>query len=150
MDEPSGILILGIGNPARGDDGLGPAIIDLFEQAGFSGVEARTDYQLQVEEAMEIGRYGRVVFVDASRSAEPPFQYFQLPEQSDPKALDTHDVSPEALIHLARTLFSATTPASVLAIRGYDFTPFSERLSIAAEENLRLAFQYLTHRLRLS
>jgi len=60
--------------------------------------------------------------------------------------LDTHSVSPEAMMFLARTLFGATTTASVLAIRGYEFEPFVESLSSAAEENLEQAFRHLVQK----
>jgi len=143
MVELKKTLVLGYGNPARGDDGLGPAFIETLEQAALADVETRVDYQLCVEDAMDIGDYREVVFIDASRSAEPPFEFYPLNESKKPETLDTHSISPEALIYLARVLFDAPTPALVLAIRGYQFEPFIEFLSPVAEQNLKVAFQYL-------
>lgn len=62
--------------------------------------------------------------------------------------LDTHQLSPQALMHLARTLFGVTTAASVLAIRGYQFEPFRESLSEQAEQNLNAALDYLLSELQ--
>ena len=137
-------LVLGFGNPARGDDGLGPALIARLQNAGVEWLETRCDYQLCVEDAMDIGKFGHVLFVDACKTAAAPYTRYALPEKPAPQTLDTHNLSPEALMFLARTLFSASTSASVLAIRGYRFEPFVESLSPAAEENLQQAFRYLT------
>ena len=139
-------LVLGYGNPARGDDGLGPAMIVLLDQADFDQLETRVDYQLCVEDAMDIGNFKHVIFVDASPSIAPPYHLYPLEDSARPMSLDTHSVSPEAMMFLARTLFSATTTASVLAIRGYVFEPFVESLSSAAEGNLEQAFQHLVEK----
>ncbi|MCB1760510.1 MAG: hydrogenase maturation protease [Gammaproteobacteria bacterium] len=136
---PATLLVLGYGNPARGDDGIGPAFIEQLERLGLPGVETRVDYQLCVEDAMDIGTFARVLFVDASLDAAPPYRHYPLAPKLKPNRLDTHSLSPEALIHLARTLFSATTEASVIAIRGYSFEPFVETLSAGAHANLQAA-----------
>ena len=95
---------------------------------------------------MDIGGFEQVIFVDASMNVAPPYLHYALPDAVTPTTLDTHSISPEALIHLARTLFGARTKASILAIRGYDFEPFSESLSAQAVLNLNAAFLYLTEK----
>ncbi|PSR08953.1 MAG: Ni/Fe hydrogenase, partial [Bacteroidetes bacterium] len=58
-------LLLGIGNSGRADDGLGWAFAEAFsDQADLFEVELR--YQLQIEDALLISTYQRVVIVDAS------------------------------------------------------------------------------------
>ncbi len=143
------LLVLGCGNDARGDDGLGPAFIERLGAAAIPHIDARYDYQLRVEDAMDIGNYQHVIFVDASRDAQAPFEYHSLDTGTSPLSLDTHSTSPQALMQLARTLFGATTPASVLAIRGYEFEPFVEGLSAQASSNLQSALEYLSRRLRV-
>ena len=150
MGERRKTLVLGFGNPARGDDGLGPALIALLDQAAFDQLETRVDYQLCVEDAMDIGNFEHVIFVDASPSIAPPYHLYPIDNSTQPMTLDTHGVSPEAMMFLARTLFAATTAASVLAIRGYEFEPFVESLSSAAEENLDQAFQHLLQKYEFS
>ncbi len=139
---PAGSLILGYGNPARGDDGLGPALVEHLSSLGMDGVETRCDYQLCVEDAMGLGDFSRVVFVDASLNGPAPFDYSALPVTAV-KHLDTHTVSPGALMFLARNLFGASTEAFVMAIRGYQFVPFTETLSRPAERNLEYAARHL-------
>jgi Ni,Fe-hydrogenase maturation factor len=61
------IIVLGIGNTGRQDDGLGWLFLDRLKEAGFEGaMEYR--YQLQVEDAELISRYSQVIFVDASKT----------------------------------------------------------------------------------
>lgn len=146
---PSGCtLVIGYGNPARGDDGLGPAFIERLAAMALPGIEARSDYQLRVEDALEIGRFDRVIFVDAALDESAPYRHHSLDEAAPPMVLDTHQLSPQALMHLARTLFGVTTAASVLAIRGYQFEPFRESLSEQAEQNLNAALDYLLSELQ--
>lgn len=66
--KPAPILIIGIGNPSRGDDALGPLAIERLEALDLAGVELLTDFQLQVEYALDLAGRRRVIFVDASVS----------------------------------------------------------------------------------
>ena len=143
-----GILVLGYGNPARGDDGLGPALIEQLAALALAGVETRVDYQLCVEYALELGDFKRVIFVDAALDVAPPYRHYTLPESVMPATLDTHNIAPEALVYLARTLFGASSEVSMLAIRGYQFEPFSESISAAAKQNLIAALRYLTQTIK--
>ncbi|MCP3870365.1 MAG: hydrogenase maturation protease [Gammaproteobacteria bacterium] len=141
MSTPGSILVIGYGNPARGDDGLGPAFIEWLEKAEIPGIDSRIHYQLCVEDAIDIASYQQVVFVDASLEGQSSFEFFPLTEQAV-RQLDTHSVSPGGLMYLARMLFGATAGASVLAIRGYCFDPFVETLSDQARENLQGAIHF--------
>ena len=51
------ILVYGYGNPGREDDGAGPYLAGLFEEAGLLGVDTDADYQLQIEDAVAISEY---------------------------------------------------------------------------------------------
>ena len=48
------ILLIGYGNPARVDDGLGPALAKAIEQLGLADITVETGYQLQVEDACQV------------------------------------------------------------------------------------------------
>jgi len=47
----SHILVYGYGNPGRGDDGLGPALVEALELLGATGLDCESDYQLAIEDA---------------------------------------------------------------------------------------------------
>ena len=48
------VLVFGWGNPSRGDDALGPLFVDAVEAMKLPGVECLTDFQLQVEHALDL------------------------------------------------------------------------------------------------
>ena len=49
------VLIFGYGNLSRGDDALGPLIIEYIEKnCFFDGLEMITDFQLQIEHALDL------------------------------------------------------------------------------------------------
>ena len=45
------ILLIGFGNPARADDGLGPALAEEIESKNIPDVTVETDYQLTIEDS---------------------------------------------------------------------------------------------------
>ncbi|NBS18146.1 MAG: Ni/Fe hydrogenase, partial [Gammaproteobacteria bacterium] len=64
------LLILGVGNPSRGDDALGPLLIEQLEtllsqeeRAAAGGIELLTDFQLQIEHALDLLNRSLVLFV---------------------------------------------------------------------------------------
>ena len=62
------LLVIAVGNRSRGDDALGPALLDGLRDDAAIGVDLLEEFQLQVEHALDlVGRRG-VLFVDASRA----------------------------------------------------------------------------------
>ncbi len=137
------VLIFGYGNPARGDDGLGPRFIELIkpwqERAQF---DTLTDYQLQVEHSLDLEHRRQVIFIDASVSAAAPFEFSPvLPARDD--SYTSHAMSPAALLAVYEQVCDQALPrAHMLSIRGYEFelgTPISAR----AQNNLDHAVGFL-------
>jgi len=143
MKPASDTLILGWGNPGRLDDGLGPACAMAIQEMALPGVRVETDYQLQVEDAAEVARHRRVVFVDADRSGAEPFRLERLRPSLHPLSFSTHSVAPDAVLGLTQNLFKAEPEAWLLGIRGYEFDDFGEGLSDRAKQNLSAAIAFL-------
>jgi len=141
-------LILGWGNPGRRDDGLGPALVHLVANRSIDGLTLETDYQLQIEDAADVARFERVIFVDADRCGPEPFSCRRIAPADSGLGFSSHSVSPEALLALTRDLFDRQPEAWLLGIRGYEFDELQEGLSPRAEENLSAAAMYLTSSLR--
>ncbi len=141
------VLVIGYGNPGRLDDGLGPACADAIRERAIPGVTAESDYQLVVEEAAAVAEHDSVVFVDAALDGPEPFEWRPVPPAC-PAGLGTHTLDPGAVIELAQLAFGARPEAWILAIRGYDFNAFGERLSAAARKNLDAALKFLDSWLR--
>jgi len=128
-------LIIGIGNPSRGDDALGPALVERLANAGIPDTEWLTDYQLQVEYLLDLHERELIIFIDASVSAPPPFTFTPIQARED-DSYSSHALSPEALLMAYQRHYQQPAPpAYVLAIRGYRFE-LGEGLSPEAEGHL--------------
>ena len=141
------IHIIGYGNPGRQDDGLGPALIaklqSQMDEALLQQLKWKDDYQLNVEDALDIQSAQYVIFADASINCHEPFEFEKVSKTSNP-GLGSHSLSPEQLMQLCETLYGSRPQAYTLAIRGYKFDRFEEQLSPHAQENLNEALSFLT------
>jgi hydrogenase maturation protease len=136
------ILVIGIGNPSRGDDAIGPLAIERLEALGLPGVELLTDFQLQVEHALDLVGRSEVVFVDATVAGEGPFSFEPVAPAADLSAT-THALAPAAVLDVYRQYTDAPLPvARVLAVRGFEFE-LGAPLSDAAARNLDAALEVL-------
>lgn len=137
------LLVLGIGNPSRGDDALGPSFVERLEtvfsdEIARGEVELLTDFQLQVEHALDLMGRRRVVFVDASVSAAPPFALHRVVPRRE-SGVSTHAMSPGGVLEVHRRTFGEPPEAWVLGVRGERFElgePLSERASMHLERAL--------------
>ena len=138
------ILMIGYGNPARCDDGLGPALAAKLELSSLRGLRVESDYQLTVEDAHDVANHDIVIFADATLKGTEPFSFHEILPQS-PMRISTHRVSPETVLSFAQNMFQSRVTAYLLGIRGYEFNRFEERLSEGAERNLEKAFAFIQH-----
>ena len=135
------ILIFGWGNPSRGDDALGPLLIERVASLDLPGVECLTDFQLQVEHALDLLDRKSILFVDASFSAAAPFSTSLLASTHD-GSFSTHAISPEAVMQVYVDLHGETPPpCHLLAIRGERFE-LGESLSPVAARHLEAALAW--------
>ena len=136
------VLVLAVGNPSRGDDALGPELAARVEAAALPGVEVITEFQLQVENALDLEGRERVVFVDAGTGTPGPFELRRVSPAAE--FLHTsHAISPEAVLATYERVTGKEPPeAWVLCVRGEAFE-LGEGLSRAAAANLEAAWQAL-------
>jgi hydrogenase maturation protease len=135
------ILVFGWGNPSRGDDALGPLFIDHIAALQLPGVECLTDFQLQVEHALDLENRKRILFIDASIDATAPFAVTVLEAARD-ASFTTHAMTPEAVMHVYVELHDeAPPPCTLLAIRGERFE-LGEPISPAAATHLDAALAW--------
>jgi len=139
-------LILAVGNPSRGDDALGPLFLErLAELRGQcdknDDIELLTDFQLQIEHAVDLEGRALALFVDASVSCPPPFQFTRLQPARD-TSYTSHALSPAAVLHVYQQINRVPPPpAFQLAIRG-EYFELGEPLSVPAEANLAAALVF--------
>jgi hydrogenase maturation protease len=139
------LLVIAIGNPSRGDDALGPALLELLDadgvQAG-AAVELLTDFQLQVEHALDLaGRQG-VLFVDAALPGSTGGAALGVSlariDADAAAPLTSHALRPQAVLHVCGALRQPVPPAWQLAIVGESFE-LGAPLSDAARDHLARA-----------
>jgi hydrogenase maturation protease len=141
------VLLIGIGNPSRGDDALGPLAIERLEALGLANTELLTDFQLQVDHALDLVGRREVVFIDAAASGPEPFSFEPVIPAADASAI-THALSPAAVLEAYQRVTEAPLPAAfVLAVRGYNFE-LGATPSVTAAANLDAALQMLMSRLK--
>jgi hydrogenase maturation protease len=142
--------VFACGNPSRGDDALGPALLERLArrqaQGNLADCDLLTDFQLQVEHALDLVGRELVIFVDASLSGHEPYAF--TPVTPEPAlTYSTHEMTPGAVLHTYARLAPQIAPgpcpkAWLLAIRGYRFE-LGEGLSAAALTNLDAAAAFL-------
>ena len=136
------VLLIGFGNPGRGDDGLGPALARRIEDRALPGVRVKSAFQLTVEDALEVAQEEMVVFVDADLAGNEAFAF--TPVSARPEGyLDSHTVSPDTVMALAEELFASKARGYTLGITGCAFGEIKEGLSEAAMRHLDLAEAFL-------
>jgi len=128
-------LLIGFGNQGRGDDGLGPVFAERIERAAPEGLEIDIDYQLTVDHALAVSRADLVIFADAEIGAEGSFSFAPV-TASGAAGMGSHELSPQAVLTLAKTLYGCEPSAFVLGIAGWDYGEVKEGLSAEAQVHL--------------
>jgi hydrogenase maturation protease len=116
-------MLIGYGNPVRGDDGLGWYIADLLMRYGTEqDVEIKTCHQLTPELAEPISQADFVVFIDAHIGLKPGLiTSTQVEPSSVLEIPSTHHLTPPTLLGLAKKLYGQCPKAVAMSIAGQSF-----------------------------
>lgn len=145
MQEKSNILLIGIGNSGRADDGLGWAFIDAIKNELPDNYDTEYRYQLQIEDAELITHYDAVIFVDAHKGT---FDRGFTWEACIPKttgSFTSHQLAPETVLYLAASVYNKRPRSFVLGIGGVSFC-LDIGLSMSAEKNLSRALDFFSEK----
>jgi len=133
-------LVIGYGNPLRGDDGVGQAAAGAFANEGaIAHTRAIVCHQLMPELAECIAAADRVVFVDATVNVDPGT--VAIREIYGAAALASglaHTATPAALVALAHELYGRS-PEAFLVTVGVSSLALGVGLSDAAAAALPVA-----------
>lgn len=149
------VLIIGVGNRARGDDAIGPLLLEGLRAALAPAAPARRAavellevYQLQPEHALDLHGRRRVLVIDAAADGPAPFVH--APVEPDPAlAFTTHSLSPSALAGVFERLYGSPPPLELLAVRAERFG-LGEPPGAAATAHLEAALRWLCAILHLT
>ncbi|MBL9008132.1 MAG: carbamoyltransferase HypF [Myxococcales bacterium] len=122
---PAPLLVVGVGNPSRGDDAAGPCFVEhiaelLSDDVRQGRLDVLTDFQLQIEHALDLKDRERVVFVDASVQIQEPFSFERISPQRDQRH-SSHAMSPRAVLEVHQRIFGPPPDAWCMAIHGQRF-----------------------------
>ena len=136
------VLVFGFGNPSRGDDALGPLLLEFIE-ANFDwpSIEFLTDFQLQIEHALDMENRKLVLFVDASVSCRSAFDFAKLEPAVD-NNYTTHAMSPAAVLQVYQAIKKQTPPPSFLLSIKAEKMKLGSGLSPQAQGHFNQACQF--------
>lgn len=141
------LVIFAVGNPSRGDDALGPVLMAELETQSLPGVTLVTDFQLQIEHALDLDGHDLALFIDAGTGTPAPFDFYEV-SASAGMSITTHALTPSAVLQVHAQLRPVTPPAFVLCIRG-DHFELGEGPGEAARTHLQAARAHLAECLAL-
>ena len=129
-------LIIGYGNPLRGDDGIGWAVVEQLDSSliiSQSSLELLAVHQLMPELADPVSEADLVIFVDACVDGEPG-DVGVTAVASHPIAQSyTHHLGPVELLSYAQGVNGRCPSAYLITITGQSFG-YEEKLSPPVEK----------------
>jgi len=120
-EEGNNILLIGIGNSGREDDGLGWAFLDLLRPELPAKIDFEYRYQLQIEDAEMISHYQKVYFIDADKTPETTDFKIQECFPKETHHFSSHALPPETILYLANTIYSKKPKSYVIGISGESY-----------------------------
>ncbi len=152
VSPPAPTLIFGWGNPSRGDDALGPRFVELVEQLAalhpeWGQIDYLTDFQLQVEHALDLQGRQRVLFVDASLEKMSTCTLQAIAAGKD-ASFTSHSVSPQSILQVYTDIEDCPPPPCYLLRIPAQHCELGAPLSTSAQQHLQdalaLAAEWLT------
>jgi len=116
------VMVIGYGNPLRGDDGVGwVAAQRLGERVQSEQITSIGVHQLTPELAETISKVDRVIFIDAAVNQPAGYLSYRSVEPVNAGRLMAHHLSPEALLAMSKRLFGRCPQAHLITVGGECF-----------------------------
>jgi hydrogenase maturation protease len=129
------IVVLGYGNPLRGDDGVGWRVAEAVDASWAGQVLVRTGQQLVPEWAADLGEADVAYFVDASLEVAAT-TVRPVAAAVDVPWLDSHALDPAQLVRLTQAVYGRAPPAFAVHVPAARFE-FGDTLSPVASAGVR-------------
>jgi hydrogenase maturation protease len=114
------VLIIGYGNPWRGDDGAGPAAAEAL-RSRLPGASILVQQQITPELAEPVSEADLVIFIDAAIDIPPgEIRRAEVLPGAGASAF-THELTPGAILHMARILYGRSPQGTLYSIGGSEF-----------------------------
>jgi hydrogenase maturation protease len=116
------VLVIGIGNPLRGDDAAGWFAAQwLAERVDADQVTTMAVHLLTPEWAQPLSHTEMVIFIDAAEGQAPGTLTIRQIAPADEPASITHQLTPQRLLALAQRLYGRAPVAFLCTVGGVDF-----------------------------
>ncbi len=134
------LLLIGIGNELRGDDGAGRVVASRVLDLELPGVRVLSVHQLLPELVEDLAGHPRAVFVDADPQADSLRVGVVVPAVARTRI--THHCTPEGLLGLAKTAGMRVPSAVTIGVPARDLG-FGTTLSVPAAAGVEAAIQLI-------
>ncbi len=135
------ILVAGVGNTLRGDDGFGPAVTELLGHlpAGAEVIETGTGGVALLQELM-VGCDGLVLIDACDRGAEPGTIFVLEPEVGEGVHVpDVHLANPDRVLSMAKTMGYLPDRVRIIGCQPLDIEEMCQGLSPVVQRALPYA-----------
>ncbi len=135
-------IVFACGNPSRGDDALGPLLLQAIQALELTSLTLIEDFQLHIEHAWDLQGHQQALFIDAHQSCPPPFIFAPVLPAQD-VSYTSHALSPQAVLKVYADVWQKPPPpAFMLGIRAYEFE-LGSPLTPAAQHHLAQAIDWV-------
>lgn len=145
------ILVYGYGNPGRQDDGLGVRFVEWLNKwlndEEIYNIDTDSNYQLNIEDAVNLNQYEQVFFVDASQERDIEHYSITPVIPNDKVNFTMHASSPAYIVHVCQGLYNTFPDTRLIHIKGYEWE-FMKDMTINARKNLELCFKHFLQLLK--
>ena len=139
----SPLAVLACGNTSRGDDAVGPRLLERVVAANFPGIITIEDFQFQIEHVLDLEQADLALFLDAATGAAAPIAFCEVQPRAGSAGCSTHALEPAQLLAVyVAALQKPPPPAFMLNVRGENFE-LGEGMTAAACERLERAWPFL-------
>ncbi len=135
------VLVAGVGNVLRGDDGFGPAVAELLTALpeGAEVIETGTGGIALLQELM-VGCSGLIVIDAVERGAEPGTLFFIEPEvERGEHVPDIHLANPARVLSMAKTMGVLPDRVVIIGCQPLDTEELCQGLSPPVQRALAIA-----------
>lgn len=141
-------LLIGYGNPLRGDDGAGCEVVGFLEREDLPGVTCIVSHQLTPDLAIRLSEAAYAYFIDAIPAGpdDSDLRVARIGPLATDAGVSSHACSPESLLQLSASLYGSCPESTLIGIPASDFT-LGQHISPATKVAALKAASYIRERL---
>jgi hydrogenase maturation protease len=140
--KPNNILLVGVGNSLRGDDGIGSYICSCIDALKIAGVQTLVTQQLDTALLDELMEAGHIIIADAAFEGKA-IDFIKVNGEEPILVASSHHMSASLLMQMAQTIYQKELSMMICAVAGYRFS-MKEKLSARAKKNADKAVAIIT------